>query len=44
MKERGEGFWHTYYGSHSELLGWALLGVSILFIAFVISVAAGVVQ
>jgi hypothetical protein len=41
-KERGEYFWHTYYGFPSEMLGWALLAVSLLFFAFVISVAMGI--
>jgi hypothetical protein len=43
MKERGEGFWHTYYGASSELLGWVLLVVSILYFSFVISVAIGAI-
>lgn len=42
MKERGTGFWHTYYGTSSEMLGWALLVLSLLYFAFVISVALGV--
>lgn len=41
-RERSEYFWHTYYGFPSEMLGWALLVVSLLYIAFVISVAIGI--
>ena len=40
-RERSEYFWHTYYGFPSEMLGWALLVVTLLFSAFVISVAMG---
>lgn len=43
--EKGEGseyFWHTYYGFPSEMLGWALLVVSLLYFAFVFSVALGI--
>jgi hypothetical protein len=42
-RERGEFFWHTYYGFPSEMLGWVLLVVTLLYIAFVLSVAIGVV-
>jgi len=41
-RERGEYFWHTYYGFPSEMLGWALLVVTLLFSVFVISVAMGI--
>jgi len=41
-RERSEYFWHTYYGFPSEMLGWALLVVTLLFSAFVISVAMGI--
>jgi hypothetical protein len=41
MKERGSGFWHTYYGTPSEILGWVFLVLSILYAAFVIAVAFG---
>ena len=40
-RARSEYFWHTYYGFPSEMLGWALLVVTLLFSAFVISVAMG---
>lgn len=40
-RERGEYFWHTYYGFPSEMLGWVLLVVSLLYFAFVILVALG---
>lgn len=39
----GEFFWHTYYGATSEILGWILLVVSLLYIAFVLVVAIGAV-
>ncbi len=42
-RERGEFFWHTYYGPTSEILGWVLLVVSLIYIAFVLSVAIGAV-
>jgi hypothetical protein len=42
MRERSDYFWHTYYGFPSEMLGWVLLVVTILYFAFVISVAVGV--
>jgi hypothetical protein len=38
-RERTEYFWQTYYGFHSEMLGWILLVVSLLFFAFVVLVA-----
>ena len=41
-RERSEYFWHTYYGFPSELLGWVLLVVTLLYFAFVISVAMGI--
>jgi len=41
-RERGEYFWHTYYGFPSELVGWVLLVVSLLYFAFVASVALGI--
>ena len=41
-RESREYFWHTYYGFPSEMLGWVLLVVSLLFIAFVVSVALGI--
>jgi hypothetical protein len=41
-RERSEYFWHTYYGAPSEMLGWVLLVVTILYFVFVISVAIGV--
>ncbi len=40
-RERGEYFWHTYYGFPSEMLGWILLVVSLLYFIFVVSVAVG---
>lgn len=40
--ERCDHFWHTYYGLPSEMLGWALLAVTLLFLAFVASVAMGI--
>jgi hypothetical protein len=40
-RERSEYFWHTYYGAPSEMLGWVLLVVSLLFFAFVVLVALG---
>jgi hypothetical protein len=40
-KERSEFFWHTYYGFPSEMLGYALLIITLLFVVFVIMVAAG---
>lgn len=42
-RERCEFFWHTYYGFPSEMLGWALLVVSLLYLAFVVSVAIGII-
>jgi len=42
MKERGAGFWHTYYGTPSEIIGWILLVVSIIYFVFVFSVAIGI--
>jgi hypothetical protein len=41
-RERSEYFWHTYYGFPSEMLGWILLIVSVLYFAFVVSVAIGI--
>ena len=41
-RERSEYFWHTYYGFPSEMLGWVLLVVTLLYFAFVISVAIGI--
>lgn len=41
MKERGTGFWQTYYGTPSEMLAWALLLLSIIYAAFIILVALG---
>lgn len=41
-REGSEYFWHTYYGFPSEMLGWALLVVTLLFSVFVISVAMGI--
>jgi len=41
-REGSEYFWHTYYGFPSEMLGWILLVISLLFFAFVISVAIGI--
>jgi len=41
-REGSEYFWHTYYGFPSEMLGWALLVVSLLYFAFVVSVAMGI--
>jgi len=41
-RERSEYFWHTYYGFPSEMLGWILLVVSLLYFAFVVSVAVGI--
>ena len=43
MKERGSGFWHTYYGGLSEALGWILLIISLLYVGFIISIAAGAI-
>ena len=40
--ERCNYFWHTYYGFPSEMLGWVLLVVTLLFFAFVVSVAIGI--
>jgi len=40
-QERGEYFWHTYYGLPSEILGWILLVVSLIFLAFVVFIAIG---
>jgi hypothetical protein len=40
-RERGEYFWHTYYGFPSEMLGWVLLVVSLLYLAFLILVGLG---
>jgi hypothetical protein len=40
-REGDDYFWHTYYGFPSEMLGWVLLVVSLLYFAFVISVALG---
>jgi hypothetical protein len=42
IMERGEYFWHTYYGFPSEMLGWVLLVVTLLYFAFVVSVAIGI--
>ena len=42
-RERGEFFWHTYYGFPSEMLGWLFLVITLLYIAFVLSVAIGAV-
>ena len=42
-RERGEFFWHTYYGFPSEMLGWFFLVVTLLYIGFVLSVAIGTV-
>jgi len=42
VRTRSEYFWHTYYGFPSEMLGWALLVVSLLYFAFVVSVALGI--
>ena len=41
-REGSEYFWHTYYGFPSEMLGWVLLVVTLLFIAFVVSVVLGI--
>jgi len=41
-RERCDYFWHTYYGFPSEILGWALLVVTLSFLAFVASVAMGI--
>ncbi|HUS75432.1 MAG TPA: hypothetical protein VMY43_05430 [Methanothrix sp.] len=41
-RERSEYFWHTYYGFPSEMLGWVLLVVSLLYFAFVVSIALGI--
>lgn len=41
-RERCDYFWHTYYGFPSEMLGWALLVVTLSFLAFVASVAMGI--
>jgi hypothetical protein len=40
-RERGEFFWHTYYGFPSEMLGWVLLVVTLAYFAFVVFVAIG---
>jgi len=40
-KERSEFFWHTYYGFPSEMLGYAFLIVTLIYIIFMISVAIG---
>lgn len=40
--ERCDYFWHTYFGLPSEMLGWALLVVTLSFLAFVASVAMGI--
>jgi hypothetical protein len=40
-RERSEYFWHTYYGFPSEMLGWVLLVVSLLYLAFLILVGLG---
>ena len=41
-RERGEYFWQTYYGFPSEMLGWVLLVITVLYFAFVVSVAVGI--
>ncbi len=41
-RKRGEYFWHTYYGFPSEMLGWVLLVVTLLYFSFVVSVALGI--
>jgi hypothetical protein len=41
-RERSEYFWHTYYGFPSEMLGWVLLVVSLLYFAFVALIALGI--
>jgi hypothetical protein len=41
-RKRSEYFWHTYYGVYSEILGYVLLIVSILYFAFMVSVAIGI--
>lgn len=41
-RERGEYFWHTYYGFPSEMLGYILLVVALLYFAFVVFVAIGI--
>jgi hypothetical protein len=41
-RERSEYFWRTYYGFPSEMLGWILLIVTVLYFAFVVSVAIGI--
>jgi hypothetical protein len=41
-RERGEYFWQTYYGFPSEMLGYVLLVITMLYFAFVISVAIGI--
>ena len=41
-RARSEYFWHTYYGFPSEMLGWVLLVVTLLYAAFVVSVAIGI--
>ena len=41
-RERCDYFWHTYYGFPSEMLGWALLAVTLSFLTFVASVAMGI--
>lgn len=41
-RERGEFFWHTYYGFPSEMLGYVLLVVALLYLAFVVSIAIGI--
>ncbi len=40
--ERCDYFWHTYYGLPSEMLGWALLAVTLSFLAFVALVAMSI--
>ncbi len=42
IRKRGEYFWHTYYGFPSEMLGWVLLVVTLLYFAFVALVAIGI--
>jgi hypothetical protein len=41
-RERGDFFWHTYYGFPSEMLAWVLLMVTVLYFVFVLAVALGV--
>ncbi|MCJ7444052.1 MAG: hypothetical protein MUO26_05910 [Methanotrichaceae archaeon] len=41
-RKRSEYFWHTYYGVSSEILGYVLLVVSLLYFAFMVSVAIGI--